>query len=345
MKFFSNKFKNRLWIFGTSALITAVLLVSFQSLIYAANLETKDRQAEKLQTVKTAEWNTVNVVIKDTIDKAGKKLDTEIIPSILADITKTYGKDSERLKHDLQSFSDKKYDNPLIHLLANHINQKYMYDIKSDSNDIFILTKKDGIISDPSISTSSIDRPRSLELEIASHYNTKLATEAFAAITDQTRRVNNPIIFWQFFQPQNTTEKKLTTMDLSQLKSAFESRDGNLSVLDSYEFLVPRYIFFDHDLLGNKLVDDRGVRQDIYQIVLVQGFNAAEIIQQTDLLSSIYKGITIDRTSNLNFLSISRIIQILLCMSTFTIIAWVQFAVKARRKYVDEDNLGNILPT
>jgi hypothetical protein len=332
-----SKLRDRIWVFATSALIATLLLLTYQSVIYAAKMDVKDRQNDKVKATQTAEWNTIDVVIKDTIDKAGMKLDNEVIPAMLDDITKTYGNDKNRLKHDLENISNTTYDNPLVHILAKDINNKYMYDIKSDSNDIFILTKNAGIISDPSVSTSSSDRPRSLEAETGSHYNKELANQAFSAIVNQSRRVNNPVIFWQFFAPDNNNQKKISTMSLSGLKDTFTSQNGDLMSLDSYEFLVPRYIFFDSDLLGDKLVNDRGVRQDIYQIVLVQGFNVTEVIQQTHILDSIYTGINNNTSSLTDFISMTRVQQILLFVGLFTITVWVQFAVRTRRKYVDEN--------
>jgi len=339
MFFIRRHIKDRLWMFGISVLVAAFLLAICQSVIYVARLDAESRQIDRITAIQTAEWNTIEVIIKDTIYKAGVKLDEEVIPSVVSAIDKSYGENIDRLTYDLQNFSNVEYDNPLIHILAGQIQGKYMYDIKSDSNDIFVMTKKDGVITDPSLASSSPDRPRSLEMEAQSHYNANLARQAFYAIINQSRKAVDPIIFWQFFNPTLTTQEQIEIMSLSNLKTVFEKNNGNLASLESYEFLVPRYIFFDRDLLGNQLVDDRGRRQDIHQLILVQGFNVYEIIQKSGLLESIYSGINENRKLSITeFVSVSRMQQILLFIGFFSIILLVQFATRARRKYVDDNS-------
>lgn len=339
MKLIRKVMRNRIWVFVSSVLIAAILLATCQIVVYAAKMDARDRQIDKIETVRAAEWNTVNVVIKDTIEKAGQKLEEEVIPQILADIKAYYGTDNDRLKYDLENLSNKKYDDPLVHILAKDISGKYLFNIESDNNDIFVLTKNDGIISDPSVSTSSPTRPQSFESEASGHYNSTLAMEAFNAIINQTNRVDNPVIFWQFFEPTTyTDDAKITEMNLSKLKQLFEEHDGDLASLDSFEFLVPKYIFFDQDLLGNKLVDDRGIRQDIYQIIVVQGFNVKEIIEKSDIYDSIYTGIDVNNISDFSeFVSMNRVQQILIFIGLFAISFWIQFSTSARRKYMDED--------
>jgi hypothetical protein len=337
MKFLGKKVKRRIYVFISSAVIAITLLVTYQSIVYAAKLDADDRQSDKITAIRSAEWNAVNVIIKDTIEQAGQKLDQEIIPALLDDINSYYGDDTEKLSHDLENLANPDYDNPLTHTIAKHIRGKYLFGVTSDANDIFALTKKDGVIADLSVSTSSPERPRSLSAEANAHYNVTLANSAFSAIVNQARSVNQPVIFWQFNQPDDTYAGSITGMKLSEMRKYFEENNGSLDSLRSFEFLVPRYIFFDHDLLGNELVDDRGVQHSIYQIVLVQGFSITEIIENTDMLDSIYNGINVNDIANVSgYLSLSRMQQILIFGGLFVITCWVQFSVQTKRKYVDQ---------
>jgi len=320
--------RNKIKIFFISVLISVILLFTYQVIIYSMMLDSKDKLDKKIQYDTSIIWDMLEVVINESITTSQNELDTEIIPSILLDINNTYKDDAKDLSSDLKQLGSK--DNKLTHILYSNIEGKYFNDIKTDSNDIFILTKKNGIIVDPSISTSSNKRPRSIEEEIADHYNEQLATDAFNTILEQNYQ--RQFIFRQFFEPENMNSKIITQMRMSELEEVFNQSNGDLSSLKSYEFMVPRYIHCDRDILGDKLVDERGVRQDIYQIILVQSFNISEIIENNSILYKIYKNIHPDNTyaKYQNFILLNRVQQIMLILGLTSIIFLIQFSIKVR---------------
>ncbi|MBS4065731.1 MAG: hypothetical protein KGZ74_14320 [Chitinophagaceae bacterium] len=314
-------------------------MLLYQAVIYSATLDSKDRYNKKIQYETSILWNMVDVAISDSIKQSQDKLNKKIIPSILADIEKQYPEgEKELLKRDLENLSDIKCDNNLIHILYTNVEGKYFNNIKTDSNDIFILTKKNGIIVDPSISTSSRNRPRPIEKEIEDHYNTELSGEAFKVILDQNYQRTH--IFRQFYEPENLNEQKITKMRISELEKAFKQSYGDLSVLKSYEFMVPVYIHFDRDILGNKLVNERGVQQDIYQIIIVQTFNISEVVKNNPTLNKIYHSVYTNDIyeRHADIISLSKFQQALVFLGSIVIIVLIQFALKAKTKIEYDDN-------
>jgi hypothetical protein len=329
---FSKPIRGRLLIFISSVIVSVLLLGIYQITIYSVNVEVKQNEATRMQHNIDISWKIVESVINDSIIKSQQTLKEQISVSIVNDINKTYGNDKTKLQKDFENLSNLTYDSPVIHILANNIRGKYFDNIHTDGNDMFILMKKFGIISDLSISTSS-GVPRTIENEISRHYNKELATQAFDTLTQQDYQQR--YIFWQWYKPDIKYDtKKITSMDITELERIFKDSKGDTESLKTYEFLVPEYIFMDKDILGNPLVNDRGIRQSIYQFIVVQRFNVYEVIQNDTFKKYMFE-IMADNNQSKKIVLLSFIQQILSVITLIFILFVLISATKIKERFFD----------
>jgi hypothetical protein len=213
--------------------------------------------------------------------------------------------------------------------MANNIRGKYFNNIKTDSNDMFVLMKDIGVISDLSI-TSSATKPRTIDFEISQHYNKELARQAYDVMIQQNYQ--KQYIFWQWFEPEDSAVGKPTAMKLDELKKIFKDSNGDINSLQSFEFLVPEYIFVDKDILGNPLVDDRGQRQNIYQFIVVQGFNITEIVKNNSFIYNIFDN-TAAKQKAQEFETISMVYQFMIFLGLGMLMYVGISTIRIREKY------------
>jgi hypothetical protein len=289
------------------------------------------KQQEKKETEIRLDitWKIVENLINESILTSEDKLKNDTIPDILADFNKEYSSDNVRLESDLKKMSDLTYENPVAKIMANNIRDKYFNGIKTDSNDMFVLMKDIGVVSDLSISASA-DKPRTIEYEISRHYNKDLAQQAYNVMIQQNYQ--KQYIFWQWFEPESTSIKKISSMKLEELKQVFKDSNGDINSLQSFEFLVPEYIFVDKDILGNPLVNDRGQRQNIYQFIVVQGFNITEIVKHNAFIYNIFDN-TMVKASAQQFETIRMVYQFMIFLGLIMLIYVAITTVRLREKY------------
>lgn len=314
--------------FVISVMIASLVILTYQIMIYIANVDLKERHRKEVNFITDIRWNIIENIINNSIEDARHDIYSNIIPAIVDNINTEYGSDIVRLESDLGKLSDFSYENPVAKIIADNIRGKYFKDIISDSNDIFVLMDNVGIISDLSISTSS-DVDRTVSYEISQHYNKHLAEEAYNVILKQNQQ--KKYIFWQRYEPDSEIEM-ITEMKLSNLKELFKISGGNIDSLKTFEFLVPAYIFMDRDILGNYLVRDRGQRQEIYQFVVVQGFNVTELIQADKNLSNIFDNMKMEDI-NKKYKTMSAIYQIMVLIGLISLVYIALSAIRIKRKY------------
>lgn len=315
--------------FVISVVIASLAIVTYQIVIYIANVELKQQQQRELDFRTDVQWSIIENIINTSISKSQSNINDVVIPSIVNDINKEYGSNKDRLESDLDKLSDLTYENPVVKIMANNIRGKYFNNIKTDSNDMFVLMKNIGVISDLSISPSATVE-RTIDFEISQHFNRHLAQEAYNVIINQNYQ--KKYIFWQWFEPESSKVKQITEMKLETLKEVFKESGGDIESLKSFEFLVPEYIFVDRDVLGNPLVNDRGLRQNIFQFVVVQGFNVTEIIQSDKTLSAIFDNMKMEKFSK-RYQTISMIYQIMIFIGLICLIYIAISTLKIKEKY------------
>ena len=315
--------------FVLSVVIASLVIVTYQIVVYLANVDLKQQHERELNLRTDIQWNIIESIINNSIDKAQYNINNEIIPSIVNDINNKYQSNTSKLESDLEKLPDIEYENPIVKIIADNIRGKYFNDIKTDSNDMFVLMRDIGVISDLSIAPSATVN-RTIDFEISQHYNKELAQEAYDAILGQNYQ--KKIIFWQWFEPERSDTKQITEMKIDNLKELFKETGGDIESLKTFEFLVPSYIFMDRDILGNLLVDDRGHRQNIYQFIVVQGFNITEIIQSDETLNNIFDEMKMENVVK-KYHTISTVYQIMICIGLIFLLYIAMSTIRTKHKY------------
>lgn len=312
-----------------SVLISASLILCYQIVVYLANIDLKHQNQKEIEFRTDITWKIIENIINESIRTSKDNLNNHIIPGIINDINKEYSSDKSRLETDLQKLMDLSYKNPIGTIMANNIRGKYFNNIKTDSNDMFVLMREVGVVSDLSISASS-EKSRTIDFEISQHYNKELAKEAYDMMIQQNYQ--KQYIFWQWFEPDSSDVSKISSMKMDELKRLFKESNGDINSLKSFEFLVPEYIFVDKDILGNPLVNDRGQRQKIYQFIVVQGFNITEIVKNNTFIYNIFDNVRM-KESVRQFESISMVYQFMIFLGMMMLIYVAISTIRIREKY------------
>jgi len=261
----------RIKILGTVALSIMILSVSI-IFIFIQNIEIEEGKTEVyLKEIDELEWSLVNAIIEENIEKANmqsKRLKSEIEHRIVDD----YGDNFELLKKDF----DYPTEDAKFTILVNEVMDNVYLNINNDNNDPFLAFTELGVFSDKSLNCSSDGEQRSWEEEILKHSNVKLAEEAVKALINME---NSKTIFWEFLPSTNTNHTQIDEMRISHLKDIF-FKEG-LRGLETYEFLSPSYITPDGDIFGTDDVNSFGYKLSNYKIIVVQGFNIVDAINQT----------------------------------------------------------------
>jgi len=324
---------HRLWgrvnIFIISVILTALITIIYQIVIYIANVDLRHQHQREIEFTTNIKWGILENIINNSIEQASENINNIIIPNIVEDINEIYGSDQNKLQSDLEKLNDWEYDNPIVKIMADNIRGKYFNNITTDSNDMFVLMKQVGIISDLSISQSSKSK-RTIDFEISQHYNKELAREAYDAIISQNYQ--KKYIFWQWYEPEYPELAEIKEMKLSEIEKIFRQSGGDIQSLKTIEFLVPEYIFVDKDILGNLLVNDRGNRQDIYQFIVIQGFNVSEIIDYDETLKGIFESMKTDNLTK-RYQTISFIYQLMIFVGTLSLIYIALNVIRTKNKY------------
>lgn len=205
-----------------------------------------------------------------------------IIEKTEQEIKSEYSNRQEDLEYDLLFISDG--GNTLNQILEKSIKGVVLNDVsqdRADSNDPFWATK-DYIISDLSVDCSSDGYLRNFENEAKLHDNTKLAKIALSKLNKQS--IEQPI-FWQF--ELSRYDIKIQDMSFDNMKTLLKNYKCNLDIFHNVEFLVPTYVYYDKDLLGNKLIKDGTKNENVKQLILVQGFNVNDYINSNPVYMSI----------------------------------------------------------
>ena len=245
--------------------LCAIITVSF-----IKRESVKDSFMEQRQTLKEAEWKYVWGKIQGYRQQA-KQSARALANEIKTQILEAYEHNRRNLEADLKNLDQPNH--PIVNIFSKVIPGRYLNGFQSDSDDPFVATRK-GIASDFSIDCSAEGRTRSFDKEISLHFAKDLAAAAIKKILAE----DGGLIGWQFTQPAKPdwTVKSFDETELHRLFLRF-----GLDGLSSLEFLEPAYINERDDLLGQPLVDARGIRYDNDQLIVVQGFNIKKQLEHS----------------------------------------------------------------
>ena len=206
-------------------------------------------------------------------------MNKDIVDFIEEEILVVYDNNSELLKDNLKNL-DKV--NELTIILDEAVTGRYLFDIENDNNDPFIMDHT-RIITDKSFNCSAeFGSSRTLEQETSMHFNGAIADKALQSILNG----DNTTVIWSFLSVDETLPwynevKELKYVDLSVLKDLFIKYNGDIRVLETFEFLTPYYIYRYEDLYGNDLINPMGQKnKDTYQLITVQGFNIIDVLER-----------------------------------------------------------------
>lgn len=235
----------------------ATFFVSFQN-----RIDIKASYDRTISTLKEAKWKFVLgkiEALRAQASDAAQHLSDEIRTEIIS----AYRKNGRNLSKDLANLDQD--DHPVVNILGDLVPGRYLNGFQSDSDDPFVATRE-GIASDFSIDCSASGRTRTFEEEIALHHDEDLAAAAVSKLLD----MDGGLIGWQFTQPENP-KYTLPAFTYEELHDLFMKY--GIDSLESFEFLVAKYIDEKSDLSGKPLVDSRGMLREASQLIVVQGFN------------------------------------------------------------------------
>ena len=236
----------------------------------------EENRVERVQALKGLQWEAVNSAIIDNYDKAGLTADT------VKDDLERRLTSSEITAYDIKSeILEQPAGNPVYTAMLSAIQNKYTNDVHTDINSVFIASH-DGVLADYSMLKMGEVPDRKWESEIRSRGSTSMAKEAAEAIINQS-----PVfIFWNTKSCYIDQNLKSAPMTLDTIKEDFMANGPR--ALYGYIFLKPSYLRNTEDVFGTPDINNKGVRQPNYKIIVVSSFNLGDAIKakHPELLTS-----------------------------------------------------------
>lgn len=250
-------------------LFTGIIL---SAATYDTILQIDKTTAERKANISHIKWLIIKESIEENIDKAQMQADS-ITKNIESDINKEYSNNS-RLLLDLSSPHS---STQLSSILSKNIEGKYL-NIKNDDNDPFVAMRW-GIIADKSLNCSEGKEVRTWEEEIKLHWNHALAEDAIRKLYNQDKNIK----FCEFKTPRNPSHAVLSFSTWENLEKIYKQE--GMRGLEGYEILVASYVRNDSDILGKPDVNNVGIRQENYKLIVVQSFNISDaMVKHADKL-------------------------------------------------------------
>ena len=250
-------------------LFTGIIL---SAATYDNILQIEKTVAERKANISHIKWLIIKESIEENIDKAQLQADS-ITKNIESDINKEYS-NSSRLLLDLSSPHS---STKLSSILSKNIEGKYL-NVKNDDNDPFVAMRW-GIIADKSLNCSEGKEVRTWEEEIKLHWNHALAEDAIRKLYNQDKNIK----FWEFKTPRNPSHMAITSASWENLEKVYKQE--GMAGLEGYEILAASYVRNDSDILGKPDVNNMGIRQENYKLIVVQGFNISDaLVKHADKL-------------------------------------------------------------
>lgn len=157
--------------------------------------------------------------------------------------------------------------------LLDNIKDGYIYNIRNQRNETFIMNK-DGIVASYRLSSKYTSIRGKWETDLESVYNVPLCKDAIEKIIAQ----ESSLIFWEKEFPTTDNHIMLNTSSKYQLRDVFY-KEG-LEGIQGYTFLAPYYITAYGDMFGIPDYDPvTGNKNHNYKLIVVQKYNLYDIIQ------------------------------------------------------------------
>lgn len=251
--------------FATLLLLMISLLSAVSFLTYK-NMQDTFEQEEIVKGSERTAIEQLNRSIYRNLEREAQVKVDRLAREIREKLLFEYGDNLEQFKIDYDNPSEDTVLITVIDEVIHHSDNRFFH-IENDANDMFA-TSMHGVILDKSGDCSALGDNRKFENEIPMHFNPYLAEQAIDGL-----RSGETGLFWQF----PTHEDSVLELDRMMIDVALRLSPERLR---DYEFLVAGYIDRYNDLLGQKDVSATGFRQDNRKVIIVQGFNLYDHIQE-----------------------------------------------------------------
>lgn len=244
--------------------ISHYLFFNYQTSLMVSQANAVDRNYKVIM------WKDIENLMNISIDSA-QMMASDTAKDIVEDIESEYS-DLSELERE---FNSGNYNSPKFNrIIMKNIRGKYMYDIKTQKNSMFIISRT-GILFDENVGKIETTS-RDFDTEARLHFNTDLAYNSLEMIVTER---NNTLIYYEPEAPEELSNHVTTTYPSRENLRAVYEKEG-LSGLRGYEILVPAYITDDGDVFGTPDIEDNGKVNKNHKLIVVQRFNLYDVLQK-----------------------------------------------------------------
>lgn len=265
-----NTLKNNLPPVYVIILILIFIVIGISKYVFF-NIE-KDIHNAQMKELEEVNVNVKWSLIYGTIREASLAAQSNsyyVSTKIVNDIHKEYP-DLEELKRDLDN--NMYTETKLPQILLRNIDNKYLFDIRNNNNDIFVITNN-GIAIDMNLNgTDTVYR--SFDDEVSRHFNYKLAYQAFERLIEHK---DYNIIYYEIEKPENMDEHEIIVSPSYDALFDVYVKEG-IDGLKGYDVLVPTYITDKGDIFGTPDINEHGKRVKNHKLIVVQRFNIYDVL-------------------------------------------------------------------
>lgn len=301
------KSKNKLKIFAVIITCMVAIMVMYYDYMQEYNIIV-DKQIE-------SELEYGSILIKtitlENLDKANTH-NKIVISDVRNTIDEKYKYDRYQLAIDLESLTNGNV-NCLSGILINYIKGYYLNDIANDSNDMFWMSKTN-FLADASFDCATDNKDSTIENKLLSQYDVKLAKKFIENVRNQD--ISN-IQFWTYLESKYNI--KYDDVNFNMVLNIYKSYGGDLISIDNIEILQTNYMYEKTDITGNEVIKNGIKNTSVNQLILVQGFNIVDIINNNPFYKSEFdrimltvKSIDENRINKINHFGIILILVILI---------------------------------
>lgn len=256
----------------TIRLLLLLLLLPLINIITMTYMAYTDMQSitqaynEELNCINESRWLFISGILEENKLKAKLQADT-VKDKIEVRLLNAYYKDMPQLKSDI----DNSVENSLAFKIMNDEIRGKFLNVENDNNDMFIASN-DRILVDASINCSVDKTVRNWDNEIRLHSNKPLASQTIKLMVQQSSYLK----FWEFLPSDNPKHIMLDVPSTEGLKRVYD--EEGVKGLSTYEILTPSYLRHGTDIFNTPDVSNKGLRNENYKIIVVQGFNIVDTL-------------------------------------------------------------------
>ncbi|OHW62890.1 hypothetical protein EUAN_06740 [Andreesenia angusta] len=253
--------------FATIVIVVISLLTAISYLSYKNRQHTFEQENNIERAAETARVEMNKAIYESLLREATTKTD-RVSKEIRSGLLSGYGDNLSEFSKDYSYPTEDSILVTTIDDIIHNEDNRFFY-IENDANDMFV-SSTNGIVSDKSQDCAVYGITRTYDEEISMHFNKALAKEAIEAL-----QVGEENIFWRFKGPAGSKDVGLKKMDIDKVLEL------PLEEIKDYEFLAVSYIDRYGDIMGTEDVTAIGQKQDSKKLMVVQGFNLYDHIQES----------------------------------------------------------------